>query len=181
MGGDEDCSEGERMSKNPKMSIPEIIDFAKSESCHVYKLAVVAGGSGGRPFEVMFDYDGGTVSYWETHEEARAEAARLWQSGEASYIDDFIVARAEREIAIRLNETQERAFAGSTTCPQDSLSEIIQTVGRTLGEAVDLELPEPDMTTDQKRDAAAALKDCADIFRAYAGDFRKIARSERAA
>lgn len=63
---------------------------------------------------------------------------------------------------------------------QGTLSEVIQTATRILAEAVDLTLAEPDMTTEQKEDAAAALKECASVFNAYAGDFRKIARSERA-
>ena len=62
---------------------------------------------------------------------------------------------------------------------QGSLTEIIQTVTRILGNAVDLILTEPDMTTEQKEDAAAALRECAGIFQAYAGDFAEIARSER--
>ena len=67
----------------------------------------------------------------------------------------------------------------SETPLQGSLAEIIDTVTRILGKAVDLNLPEVDMTIDQKESTALALKECAGIFQAYAGDFRKIARSDR--
>lgn len=63
---------------------------------------------------------------------------------------------------------------------QSSLREALVIITGILADAVDLNLPEPDMTTDQKQEAAAALFECADILRAYAGDFAEIASSERA-
>lgn len=63
---------------------------------------------------------------------------------------------------------------------QGSLREVLLTVTGILSDAVNLDLPEPDMTVDQKFSAAEALSASAGIFRSWAGDFRKIARSEAA-
>ncbi|MCA0341242.1 MAG: hypothetical protein LCH99_16130 [Proteobacteria bacterium] len=93
------------------MTITEIIEFAKIELFDVYRGAVICGGDGGQPYEVQHDYGTGNVSYWETHEEARAEAARLWLAGEASHIDDFIVRRAGEVIADHANELEGRITA----------------------------------------------------------------------
>ncbi|MDX3976155.1 hypothetical protein [Shinella sp.] len=90
------------------MTISEIIEFAKTELFDVYRGAVICGGNGGRPYEVQHDYGDANVSYWETHEEARAEVARLPQAGHASCIDDFIVKRAGEVIADHANELEER-------------------------------------------------------------------------
>ncbi|KNY17724.1 hypothetical protein AKG11_05195 [Shinella sp. SUS2] len=60
---------------------------------------------------------------------------------------------------------------------QGSLREILFTVTGLLADAVDLDLPEVDMVEEQKVSAAEALKRCAEIFEAYAGDFRKATRS----
>lgn len=90
------------------MTISEIIEFGKAELCDIYRGAVICGGKGGRPYEVQHDYGDANVSYWEAHEEARAEVARLWLAGEASCIDDFIVKRAGEVIADHANELEER-------------------------------------------------------------------------
>ncbi|GLR49718.1 hypothetical protein KYK30_14260 [Shinella yambaruensis] len=90
------------------MTITEIIEFAKTELFEIYKGAVVCGGDGGRPYEVQHDYGNANVSYWETNEEARTEVARLWQAGHASWIEDFIVKRADEVIADHANEREER-------------------------------------------------------------------------
>ncbi len=96
---------------NEAMPITEALSIADSEDCEVYKLAIVLGGEKGRPFEVQFDYAPGNVSYWSTHEEARAEAARLWLSGEASHIDDFVVRAVNKRIAKRVEEYDDRMTA----------------------------------------------------------------------
>lgn len=89
------------MSDEHQMTISEILALAKEEEFDVYRGAVVLG-SAERGFEVQHDYGGANVSYWNTHEDARQEAARLWLAGEASCIDDFIVKRTGDEIASRL-------------------------------------------------------------------------------
>lgn len=97
--------------EDSQMTITEIIEFAKTELFDVYKGAVVCGGDGGRPYEVQHDYGDANVSYWETHEEARTEVARLPQAGHASWIEDFIVKRADEVIADHANEREERISA----------------------------------------------------------------------
>ncbi|MCA0341243.1 MAG: hypothetical protein LCH99_16135 [Proteobacteria bacterium] len=69
---------------------------------------------------------------------------------------------------------------GDDTPLEGSLREILFTVTGLLADAVDLDLPEMDMVTEQKVSAAEALKRCAEILEAYAGDFAEIARAEAA-
>jgi hypothetical protein len=86
------------MSEENEMTITQIIHFAETERCAIDNLAIVCGGGRGEPYEVQHDYGDANVSYWPTHEEARVEAGRLWLTGEASRIEDHIVAEAERRI-----------------------------------------------------------------------------------
>ncbi|MES4991049.1 hypothetical protein ABVB70_11960 [Agrobacterium radiobacter] len=97
--------------ENEAMPITQALSIANSEDCDVYKGAVVLGGENGGPFEVQFDYSPGNVTYWSTHEEARAEAARLWLSCEASHIDDFVVRAVGERISTRVREYDERLAA----------------------------------------------------------------------
>ncbi|MQB20522.1 hypothetical protein DXT90_07730 [Agrobacterium tumefaciens] len=97
--------------ENEAMPITQALNIADSEDCKVYKSAVVLGGENGRPFEVQHDYGDANVSYWSTHEEARAEAARLWLSGEASHIDDFVVRAVDARISERVEEYHDRIEA----------------------------------------------------------------------
>lgn len=90
--------------ENEAMPITQVLSIADSEDCKVYKSAVVLGGENGRTFEVQHDYGDANVSYWSTHEEARAEAARLWLSGEASHIDDFVVRAIDTLTTERIEE-----------------------------------------------------------------------------
>lgn len=92
------------------MTITQIIEFGKTKLCDIYRGAAILGGNG-RPYEVQHDYGDANVRYWETHEEARAEAARLWLAGEASHIDDLIVRRAGELIAEHAQELEERISA----------------------------------------------------------------------
>lgn len=107
---------------NEAMSITQALSIADADHCDVYKGAVVTGGENGRPFEVQFDYSPGNVSYWLTHEEARAEAARLWLSGEASHIDDFVVRSVGERISTRVEEYEARMFAASAEIKADIMS-----------------------------------------------------------
>ncbi|XUY27804.1 hypothetical protein RMR21_005455 [Agrobacterium sp. rho-8.1] len=84
------------MTQEQGMTITQIIRFAETEKCGIDNLAIVCGGESGRPFEVQHDYGDANVSYWETHEEARTEAGRLWLTGAVSRVEDHIVAAAER-------------------------------------------------------------------------------------
>ncbi len=97
--------------ENEALPITQALSIADSEDCDVYKGAVVLGGENGGPFEVQFDYSPGNVTYWSTHEEARAEAARLWLSGEASHIDDFVVRALGKRISTRVEEYDDRLAA----------------------------------------------------------------------
>ncbi|WP_421440702.1 hypothetical protein [Agrobacterium tumefaciens] len=108
--------------ENEAMPITQALSIANSEDCDVYKGAVVLGGENGGPFEVQFDYSPGNVTYWSTHEEARAEAARLWLSGEASHIDDFVVRAVGERISTRVQEYEARMFAASEKIKADLMS-----------------------------------------------------------
>ncbi|CAN7614912.1 hypothetical protein LJR030_001517 [Rhizobium sp. LjRoot30] len=52
---------------------------------------------------------------------------------------------------------------------------IIDAANRIIEKSIDLDLDIDDMTADQQRDTAEALKTCAGMFSAYAADFRNAA------
>ncbi len=97
--------------ENEAMPITQVLREAEADECYVDNIAAVCGGENGRPYEVQFDYSPGNVSYRSTHEEARAEAARLWLSGQASRMDDHIVSAVNKRIAKRVEEYDHRLAA----------------------------------------------------------------------
>ncbi|SOC93577.1 hypothetical protein SAMN05216358_3758 [Rhizobium sp. AN5] len=97
--------------ENEAMPITQVLRAAEADECYVDNVAAVCGGENGRPYEVQFDYSPGNVSYWSTHEEARAEAARLWLSGQVSRIEDHIVSAVNKRIAKRVEEYDDRMAA----------------------------------------------------------------------
>ncbi len=97
--------------ENEAVPITQVLRAADADECYVDNVAAVCGGENGRPYEVQFDYSPGNVSYWSTHEEARAEAARLWLSGQASRVEDHIVSAVNKRIAKRVEEYDDRMTA----------------------------------------------------------------------
>lgn len=97
--------------ENEAVPITQVLRAAEADDCYVDNVAAVCGGENGRPYEVQFDYSPGNVSYWSTHEEARAEAARLWLSGQASRMEDHIVSAVNKRIAKRVEEYGDRIAA----------------------------------------------------------------------
>ncbi|QKJ90907.1 hypothetical protein [Agrobacterium pusense] len=97
--------------ENEAVPITQVLREAEADDCYVDNIAAVCGGENGRPYEVQFDYSPGNVSYWSTHEEARAEAARLWLSGQASRVEDHIVSAVNKRIAQRVEEYDDRMAA----------------------------------------------------------------------
>lgn len=89
--------------ENEAMPITQVLQQAEADGCYIDNIAAVCGGENGRPYEVQFDYAPGNVSYWWTHEDARAEAARLWLSGQASRVEDHIVSAVNKRIAERVD------------------------------------------------------------------------------
>lgn len=97
--------------ENEAMPITDVLRQAEADGCYVDNIAAVCGGENGRPYEVQFDYSPGNVSYWSTHEEARAEAARLWLSDQASRVEDHIARAVDARISKRVEEHEKRKAA----------------------------------------------------------------------
>ncbi|MRG64537.1 hypothetical protein GH789_04460 [Rhizobium pusense] len=97
--------------ENEAVPITQVLREAEADDCYVDNIAAVCGGENGRPYEVQFDYSPGNVSYWSTHEEARAASARLWLIGQAFRVEDHIVSAVNKRIAKRVEEYDDRMAA----------------------------------------------------------------------
>jgi hypothetical protein len=93
---------------NNTMTITEILSLAKIEWIEVYGLAMVTRCPSTGRYHVDHDYGNCNFSSWETHEEARQEAARLWLTGEVSKIDDHVVRQVEKETSARVEQFEDR-------------------------------------------------------------------------